>query len=393
MTGWGWLDLPLILLLVWQLFYGWRAGLVLSLCSVLGFAAGAVAAFFAVPLVSTWAGDSGWRLTAVVGSALLLLFLGYWLGYSVGQALNRNVRSEPIRVLNRALGAVAAVVITALLISPIAFTISSFGVAPISQAIGQSAVIRTIDQWTPAPVQQAVAQLRSTVLQGGIPQLLNPLGPITGQQPPAHQSPTPQLTQAGASVLRITGTAFQCGQNQTGSGFVTAPGRVVTNAHVVAGVSQPVVEFGGGALPGRVVYFNPQKDLAVIAVDGLNVAPLSLGPTLAAGAAAAVDGYPHGGPFQSKPATVTTMGTVMVPDIYGQNPQPEEIYQLAADVQPGNSGGPLLGMDGTVSGLVFAKSDSNDPVGYAFSLKEVTPVVQQAPGLSSQVSSGTCTKK
>ena len=84
---------------------------------------------------------------------------------------------------------------------------------------------------------------------------------------------------------------------------------------------------------------------------------------------------------------------MMVPDIYGQHAIPEEIYQLAADVQPGNSGGPLLDTSGQVVGVVFAKSTTNVPVGYAFTLAELSPVAQQAEGLTQQVSSGKCTRK
>lgn len=387
------LDIALLILLIWQLFYGWRVGLLISLCGVLGFALGAVAAFFAVPFVSSWVSDSGWRLAAVVGSALLLIVLGYWLGIALGRLLSRGVTLKPLRAVNRILGAVAAFVIAALLISPVAFSVSALGIPFLSSAISQSAVIRTIDSLTPLPLKQAIAQLRSTVVSEGIPQLFNQLGPVAPVTPPDARTDTPALNDAAKSVLKITGTAFQCGQNQTGSGFVISENHVMTNAHVVAGVSQPVVEVPGSALPGKIVYFNPQQDLAVIAVDGLGIKPLNLGSNLAIGAQAAFDGYPLGGPFQSKPASVQSKGQVLVPDIYGQNKHLEEVYQIAGDVQPGNSGGPLLDLAGNVSGVIFAKADSNVQIGYAFTLAEVAPVVQQASGLDQQVSSGSCVKK
>ena len=202
---------------------------------------------------------------------------------------------------------------------------------------------------------------------------------------------TPALNRAAGSVLKIAGTAFQCGQNQTGTGFVVSPGRVVTNAHVVAGVSQPVVEVpGGGAMPGRVVYFDSKRDLAVLAVDGLPTAALPLSSDLPAGTAAAFAGYPHGGPYQSKPATVQGSSTVLVPDIYGNNPVPDEVYKLAGDVQPGNSGGPLLTTNGEVAGVIFAKTTSNAALGFAIPMIDLRPVAAEAPGLSSPVSSGQC---
>ncbi len=394
MFGFTLLDVALVLWLIGQVVYGVRVGFVVSLGGIVGFVAGAIAAFFAVPFVSSLAGDSGWRIAVVVAAVLVLVALGHGLGIRLGALIARRLNFRPIRAIDRALGGGVSLVVGALMLSLLAFSVSNLGIPFISSQISQSRVIRAIDDLTPTPVKSAVAQLRSTVLNEGIPQLFTQLGPVTPAPPPNANTDTPALNAAAQSVLKITGTAFQCGQNQTGSGFVVAPGRVVTNAHVVAGVSQPVVEVpGGGALQGRVVEFDPQKDLAVIAVDGLQVRPLGIGNQLEAGAQGAFAGYPHGGPFQSKPASVQSVAQMMVPDIYGQNPVPEEIYQLAADVQPGNSGGPLLNQSGQVVGVVFAKSTTNVPVGYAFTLAELSPVAQQAEGLSQQVSSGTCTRK
>ena len=148
-----------------------------------------------------------------------------------------------------------------------------------------------------------------------------------------------------------------------------------------------------GALPGRVVYFDSQHDLAVVAVDGLRSEPLALAADLPSGSAAAFAGYPHGGPFQSKPATVQDIATVLVPDIYGKNASPEDVYRLAGDVQPGNSGGPLLTMDGQVAGVVFAKATTESSLGFAITMNDLGPVAAQAPGLGSAVSSGQCIKK
>jgi S1-C subfamily serine protease len=392
--GFTLLDVALVLWLIGQVVYGFRVGFVVSLGGIVGFVAGALAAFFAVPFVSSLAGDSNWRIAIVVAAVLVLVALGHGVGIRLGALIARRLNFRPIRAIDRALGGAVSLVVGALMLSLLAFSVSNLGIPFLSAQISQSRVINTIDDLTPTQLKAAVAQLRSTVLNEGIPQLFTQLGPATPSAPPNTSTNTPALNAAAHSVLKITGTAFQCGQNQTGSGFVVAPGRVVTNAHVVAGVSQPVVEVpGGGALQGRVVDFDPQKDLAVIAVDGLQVRPLGIGNQLGAGAQAAFAGYPHGGPFQSKPATVQTVSQMMVPDIYGQNPVPEQIYQLAADVQPGNSGGPLLDTSGQVVGVVFAKSTTNVPVGYAFTLQELSPVVQQAEGLTQQVSSGKCTRK
>ncbi|MBO1269773.1 MarP family serine protease [Arthrobacter cavernae] len=388
------LDLALVLMLVSYLIYGLRNGFLVTLGGIAGFAVGAVAAFMAVPLVSGLVSDSGWRLTATIGSAVVLVALGHGLGTMMGHRVRGAVKIKPLHGVDRLVGGAVSVVVAALVMSMLAFSISSLGVPFVSQQLAESKVIRFIDGLTPTPVKTAMAQLRSTVIGNGIPKLIEGIGPTEPVPVPDASTNTPALNNAARSVLKIAGTAYQCGQNQTGSGFVVSPGRVVTNAHVVAGVSQPVVEIpDGGALAGRVVYFDSQRDLAVLAVDGLPTAPLPLSPDLGPGSPAAFAGYPHGGPFQSKPATVQGISTLLVPDIYGDNPAPELVYRLAGDVQPGNSGGPLLTTGGAVAGVIFAKTTTDAALGFALTMEDLGPVAAQAPALSAPVSPGQCTQK
>jgi S1-C subfamily serine protease len=388
------LDLALILTLLSYLIYGLRNGFLVTLGGIAGFVAGALAAFVSVPIVSNLVEDSGWRLTAIVATAVVLIVLGHALGTMIGRKIRGAVRIQPLRAMDRVVGGGVNVVVAALIMSMLSFSISALGVPFVSQQLAESKVIRFIDGLTPTPVKTAVAQLRSAVIGDGIPTLIEGMGQGKQVAVPNASTDTPALNRAAESVLKIAGTAYQCGQNQTGTGFVVAPGRVVTNAHVVAGVSQPVVETPGvGALPGRVVYFDSQHDLAVLAVDGLPAAPLPLSQDLPAGSPAAFAGYPHGGPFQSKPATVQDITTVLVPDIYGNNPAPESVYRIAGDVQPGNSGGPLLNGGGEVAGVIFAKTTSDAALGFAITMNDLGPVAAQAPGLSAQVSSGQCIQK
>jgi S1-C subfamily serine protease len=388
------LDLVLILALLSYLIYGLRNGFLVTVGGIAGFAAGAVAAFFAVPLVSGFVEDSGWRLTAIIAAAVALVVLGHGLGTMIGRQIRGAVRIRPLRAVDRLVGGAVNVVVSALVMSMLAFSVSSLGVPFVSQQLAESRVIRFIDGLTPDPVKATMAQLRSTVIGNGIPTLIEGLDQGPAVPVPDASTDTPALNRAAESVLRIAGTAYQCGQNQTGTGFVVSEDRVITNAHVVAGVSQPVVEMpDGGAMPGRVVYFDTRHDLAVLAVDNLPAQPLALTADLPNGSPAAFAGYPHGGPFQSRPATIQDITTVLVPDIYGTNPSPEEIYRLAGDVQPGNSGGPLLTTDGQVAGVIFAKATSDAEMGFAITMDDLNPVASQAASLSAPVSSGQCIQK
>jgi len=383
------LDVILIVLLVASLGAGYRSGLIGSISGVLGLVAGAVAAYFIVPLVPTWVPAAEWRTPASIAAALLLVVAGLTVGESIGHALRRRTPRK-LRGIDRLFGAVVGVAAAAAVMSMVAFSVSALGIPLLTSAIASSGVVRTIDSVTPVPVKSFLAELRSTVVDDGLPVIADAFG---GQAPtlPEVQLDNAALDTAAASVLRITGNAVACGQSQSGSGFVIAPERVMTNAHVVAGVTEAVVEVpGGGALTGEIVYFDPVDDLAVIAVPGLDTAPLTLQGDLAVDSEAVSLGYPFGGPFDSDPARVMSVDSVLVADIYGQNPTPRAVYTLAADVQQGESGGPLVAGDGRVAGVIFAKAANTANVGYALAMSEVTPVVDQAAGLASAVDSGTC---
>jgi S1-C subfamily serine protease len=384
-------DLILVLVLITYIAYGWRKGFTRSVGAIAGVVLGTIAAYFVMPLVANWVSQSFLRIIAVIVVGVGLVLAGHAAGSAVGRAIRRTVENSPLGVLDRILGAITTGVVAALVASMLAFSVGSLGVPVLSQAIGSSWVIRAIDSATPDPIQALLARLRALVIEDGIPRIVEALG-VNNPGIPNIDTGTDALNTAAQSVVRISGTAFECGQSQTGSGFVVADDRVVTNAHVVAGVGQPVVETpGGGALTGIIVYFDPVDDLAVIAVDGLNAPPLPLSETLAPGTAGAVQGYPFGGPFSSIPAEVISVSTLTIPDIYGESAAPREVYTLATGVEQGNSGGPLLSQEGEVAGVIFAKGQTQNDVGYAMTMTELQPVVDVAPGLNEIQSSGSCT--
>ncbi|MEA5453830.1 MarP family serine protease [Sinomonas sp. JGH33] len=388
------LDLVLVVVLIGYLVYGARVGFLVSLGGIIGFIVGGAAAFFAVPLVSQWLSDSGWRAAAVVIAAIVLMVAGNAVGTTIGRRVRRQIRWKPLGVVDRVLGGIANVSVAALVMSMLAFTVSSVGVPVLSQQLSSSRVITTIDALTPNPVKAEAAQLRAFVLGDTLPRIIEGIGPLQPVPIPDENMDSSALRAASRSIVRITGTAFQCGQNQTGSGFVVAPGRVMTNAHVVAGVPEPVVELQNtGARTAHVVYFDGVHDLAVLAVDGLPLPALTLTGNSPAGTSAAFGGYPLGGPFAMRPAVIQGTTTVLAPDIYGANAVPKTVYQISGQVQQGNSGGPLLTLDGAVTGVVFAKSENTDGVGYAITMSEVRPVADQAESLSQPVQPGACTRK
>lgn len=390
------LDVLLVLVLLVYLGEGWRNGILRSLSAILGIAAGGVAAFFSIPLLAAAIPAPEWRLTILIALSVLLLAGGHLLGVTIGAALRGRRADDPRRereltTPERLLGAVANLLASALVVTLVAGSVAQLGVPVLSQAVKRSIVIGTIDRLTPTVVAEGLARVRATILERGIPTIDDDLGGVAGgQTPPEIDTSTDPLAVAARSVARISGTAFACGQNQSGSGFVVAPERIVTNAHVVAGVDSPIVELPDGqTLDARVVWFDPDTDVAILAVPELEAAPLPLSDA-AIDQEGVVDGYPHGGPFTSTPARVLAISDERVADIYGEASNVREVATLAADVQPGNSGGPLITLDGSVAGLVFARNAEHMNLGYATTIAQLQPLLDEAGLLSAPVTPGRC---
>ncbi len=387
------LDLVLVGILVGYLVYGYRTGLVRSLGGIVGVVVGAFAAILLVPIVTNWVEDPTLRTGVILAVVAAVVVGGYSGGAAIGGVIQRRMKRGGLRRIDRALGAILTTIVAALVVSMLATSIAALGVPGLSQAISSSAVLRGIAAITPVPVQSFLAQVRSATVDQSLPRIAQAFGGGDSGEIPNVNTDNPALNRASQSVVRITGNAYACGQSQSGSGFVVTNERVITNAHVVAGVAHPVVDVRGGpALQATVVYFDPVGDLAVLEVPGLALRPLALGPNVAAGTHAVSDGYPFGGPFVSTPVGVQQLGTIDVQNIYGTGQSPREVYSLAANIQEGDSGGPLLTTSGTVAGVVFAKGAKTADVGYAISMKSVAPVAKKAHLLNTAVSSGRCTR-
>lgn len=384
------LDLLLLGLLVGYILYGIIIGLTRSFFVIAGLVGGVVVAVLFVPAISGAIAFPPVRVGVTIAAAVALIAVGHAIGAAIARALREDFKTSRLRSVDRAAGGIAIGVLAALIISAVSFSVSQLGSPALSRTIAESAVIRTIQDLTPHDVEVGIAQLRTLLTDQGVPFVPPDLG-IVGATIPKIDSDSAALATAATSVVRITGNAYTCGQAQTGSGFVVADERVVTNAHVIAGTKRPVVEaLNGQVLAGTIVYFDPRNDLAVIAVPGLLSASLPMGMTALPGTGTAIGGYPYGGPITVDAARVQHVSVTESPNIYGSGGSAREVYTLSGKVNPGSSGGPLLTLDGEVIGAVFARSADHKNVGYAVTLTELRPVVNQAPGLTDTVSSGAC---
>jgi S1-C subfamily serine protease len=389
-TGAVVLDVALLVMLAGYAFYGFRNGLSSTVFTIAGVVVGVVAVLFLVPLVSRFLPLPQLRLAVSIVLAIGLVTLGHGLGAAVGRRIRKGLEKSPLLGIDRIFGAVITGAVAALVATVVCASVAQLGVPVLSRAIAGSGVLRAIGILTPDPVEAWLAQARGVVSERGIPLLTQALVGGPPVVPPVDAG-NPALTSAAKSVVRITGNAYACGQSQSGTGFVVAPNRVMTNAHVVAGLSQPVVEASNGqAIASSIVYFDASHDLAVLAVPGLDAAPLGFSPSLRAGENAAIEGYPFGGPFSASGASIISVGVATVDDIYGKTPSDRDVYTLGADVREGDSGGPVLTGEGAVAGIVFARNSTTANVGYAMTMTEIAPVIARAASLTESVATGDC---
>jgi S1-C subfamily serine protease len=392
------IDLVLVALMIGYAVSGYRQGLLVGTLSLGGFVGGAVLAMWLVPELFAGLEPGPQRALVVLLGVILMAWLGQFLGALVGSRLRDGVSQEgPAAAFDQVSGAVAGVVAVALVAWFVAGAVRGGPSPAVSRAVGDSHVLRAIDSVVPGQFAEVAEAFRGVVGGSTFPRVFAGVG---AEQITPIQDPDPDVVQtvaverAQASIVKITGDAPSCGRGQEGSGVVVAPKRVVTNAHVVAGVRRPKVQVGGEGrrYSASVVAFDAQRDLAVLAVPALpsRAEPLALGTPLTRGDDAVVAGFPNDGPFLATAARVRSILRATGEDIYGQPGAVRQVYSLNAEVEPGNSGGPVLSPDGEVVGIVFAKSLDDDSTGYALTLEEVRPVIRKGVEAADPVSTGAC---
>lgn len=395
MTGPLVVDLALLALLVTYLVAGWRRGAVAGVLSLVGLVGGAALGLLVVPTLVGGLETGVRRSLVVLAGIVALAALGQLVGDLVGRRGRHSLPEGAARSLDSVLGAVVSVAVVAVLLTVLLAAGRGAPVPPLSRAVAGSAVAQALDRYVPDAVTGAADGLARSVA-GDFPRAFAGLAPevIVPVEAPDPAEVGDVAARVGGSTLKVSGPTDGCGTVQEGSGFVVAPQRVVTNAHVVAGVPRPTVQVlgQGPELEADVVLFDPDRDLAVLSVPELDAAPLVRGEDLGPGAAAAVLGYPLDDPYSSSPARVRQVLSAEGEDIYGEAGVTREIYSLYATVRQGNSGGPVVDPLGRLVGVVFAASLDDPSTGYALTLAEAGPVLDQAAVLSSPVSTGPCSR-
>jgi S1-C subfamily serine protease len=385
----NWIDWVIVAIAVLFAVWGYMQGIIVGGLALGGFALGAVIGARIAPLVLSGGSHSVYApLFGLVGALLVGALLASLLE-GLGMRVRFALRFPGLRTIDGLLGAALTACIGLGIVWIVgAVTLSAVTSAPLRKALEHSVILRDLDKTLPP--------------SGGILNALSRFDPLPSLSGPSAEVPPPTKGILGKravrasypSVVRVIGTA--CGLGIEGSGWVAAPGVVVTNAHVVAGENDTSVEVGGHgpALPARVIRFDPTNDVAVLRVPGLSERPLGFAAGPKSGTSVAIPGYPEDGPFTVQPGRLGVTKPVLTGNAYGNGPVLREITSLRGRVRPGNSGGPLVDAGGKVMAMAFAQitnpAPGTGPGGFAIPITVIRSELAKARSSAASVSTEGC---
>lgn len=391
------LDLILIVLAAAFAVAGYRQGFIIGALSLAGFLTGAVLGTYLAPGISMSIATTA-NLRAVF--AILIVFIGAVVGMLIASGLGVLLRSRVRTGAPSLLDAIGGAVVNVVAILLLAWMIGSFvAYAPpfpgIASQVNRSVMLRTVDHLIPQNARPEFTALRRLLTTGPFVQVFGALGAenaLNVPRPDPAVLRSPGLARARASIVKIEGVAAGCAKTIEGSGFVIGPEHVITNAHVVAGLTDGPVVYPtpSSGYPARVVLFDPERDIAVLYVPGLYLPALRLAGQAPFGGQAIVAGYPLNSGFTAVPARVGVAELASGPDIYQTTQVVRSIYPIRAAVRPGNSGGPLLAPNGRVYGIVFAAATAVPGVGYALTGGEISGDLVSGKNATRPASVGSC---
>jgi S1-C subfamily serine protease len=387
------LDLALLLLAGVFGYVGYRRGFVLGTLSFVGFLGGAVVGLQAAPLVAEHVENSRARLMLAVAIALGLALVGQVGALYLGARLRAQIRSHSARVVDGVGGSTVSVLAVFLVAWMVATPLAQSPSPWMASQVRHSTLLRGVDAIVPDPVRNAYDSFESAVNDSAFPEIFHGLAPTDVRPVPAPDprlAGSPVVDRVHDSVVKVSGDARECNRRSTGTGFVIAPERVITNAHVVAGTEDVRIELYDSRYRATVVLFDPETDVAVLRVPGLEAPVLPFAGEAPERGDAIVVGYPLDGPYTAVSARLRQREPIKGPDIYEEKTVERDVYAIRSEVRPGNSGGPLLSPEGEVYGVIFAAAADDPETGFALTADQVAPAVDEGSSARAEVGVGDC---
>ncbi|ODR06319.1 serine protease [Mycolicibacillus koreensis] len=393
MSSSQWLDIAIVAIAFIAAISGWRSGALGSLLSFIGVLLGGVAGVLMAPHIVSHISGSRPKLFAALFLILSLVVIGEVAGVVLGRAVRGAIRNPMIRGVDSIIGVGVQLMVVLVAAWLLATPLTSSDQPNLAAAINGSRVLGHVNDVAPNWLRAVPKRLSALLDTSGLPTVLEPFSrtPIANvDAPDSGLATSPVVAATQPSVLKIRAVATSCQKVLEGTGFVVAPQRVMTNAHVVAGSTGVTVEVDGTPYDATVVSFDPNHDVSLLAVPNLPSSPLTFVDQPApSGTDAIVLGYPGGGVFTATPARIREIIELSGPDIYQTTTVNREVYTIRGTVRQGNSGGPLIDQSGRVLGVVFGAAVDDDDTGFVLTANEVSRQLAKI-GDSQPVNTETC---
>ncbi|MEO7351309.1 MAG: MarP family serine protease [Marmoricola sp.] len=385
------LDWCLVVLALAYALSGYWQGFITGACATAGLLLGGLTGFWLAPMLLGNAARSLWVSLGALFVVLVMASLGQAVLQYFGSRLRARITWQPIRAVDAVGGAALSLVAVLLVSWGLGVAISGSQIPGISPQVRHSQVLKRINDVMPIQAQQALRSF-DRVVGSSFPRYLEPFAPERiAKVAPAQRRVLrdPEIRDAARSVFKIRSNN-RCGSGVEGTSFLYAPNKLMTNAHVVAGVTEPMVQVGEQSVKGTVVYYNPDVDIAVIEVPGLDGPTIGFDTHGKESQQGAALGFPQDGPFNAQPVRIRSEQRLRSPDIYGNGTVTRNVFSLRGRIRPGNSGGPVVSTQGRVLGVVFAASVSDKATGYALTADQVGRAAASGLRSATKTSSGNC---
>lgn len=372
---------------------GWRSGALGSLLSLVGVVLGAVAGVLLAPHIVERLSDDRQKLFASLFLILVLVVIGEVAGVVLGRAARSAIRNRGLRTIDSIIGVALQVVTVLVAAWMLASLFTTSNQQNLASVVRGSQVLAQVDEVAPPWLRAVPTRMKPLWDTSGLPAIMpqfrgTPIVDVA--EPDASLATNPIVAFVQPSVVKIRGVAPGCQKVLEGTGFVVAPNRVMSNAHVVAGSDSVTVEASGQTYDATVVSYDPNEDISILDVPNLPAPPLAFADAPAAtGTDALVLGYPGGGDFVVTPARIREIIELKGPDIYQSTTVNREVYTIRGTVRQGNSGGPLIDRSGKVLGVVFGAAVDDNDTGFVLTGNEVSRQMAKI-GSTERVPTGAC---
>lgn len=388
------LDYILIIFGIFSFYSGWRRGFIMGFTSILGVGLGILIANTALQVgYGASTGIDTKRVTITTLVFIAGIAMGSIFGFVVAAFIQKILIRGPLKFVNKFAGSGFSFLTVSLVVWLISGYLVALPNTSINDQINESTVITKLDEVAPDELREYLDKVKAFVIDSQLPQVAVDaiIGPEVAPPDPVILE-NENIANALASVVRIESISEECNVRMSGSGFVIADNLVVTNAHVVAGITTTKVRVGGKgkSVTGTITYFDPNVDIALIKTTKLTAPALKVGDELKRSEMGVVAGFPGGGSLTLIPARVSEIAKSIDSNIYGTGQVTRELYVLKADVKQGDSGAALINDLGQVSGVIFAASAAESNIGYALTVEELQRALTLGQSLTESTDTGKC---